>query len=670
MKISVVISTLHRADSLRLTLAALQFQRHRDFEVVVVEGPSEVGWGRIASEQHHWVRRVSCPQANLARSRNLGIAEASGEVVAFLDDDAVPEPRWLTELAAAYEDERVAGAGGIVLDSTGMQPQYGYALCDRLGRPSFHRRPPCSRETLPGADPFPYLQGTNMSFRREPLVAIGGFDEQLVYLYDDADICLRMIDAGALLAQLDCALVQHRCLASPVRRADGLIYDPFAIAQGRAYFALRHGASTIEAERSLLPFAHELREAALSARSDGRFSAAELEHFMSRLDEGLESGRGCALAKSPGHQVLPACSPLGFEPYPRLAQIERPLRLCLLAPARTLEASVNGDRSQPDRLARSLAAQGHEVHLIRRGLAHNVVEFDGAVWTHELEVQDRALAALADEPLALDLYAAAAYYHEVQRLHRYGPVSTVLTSLVVHESLICSLDGRFQTATQLLASPVEVEPDGEPVQVDELAGLLQSVADIGPECARQVAADLLDADSYPFDLIAAIVGAWEAPADRFADVVFRAAFAREPDRHTRAVWEAHIVAGHSRHDLLEDALCSAEARGHGIQPDTLAQFRRRLAAWAPVQLRRAWTLPDRAFVKAAYQWTLGRAPDPEHGAIALRELGSGVSRLDVLARLTESAEARERGMPADMLELVRSELCSSAPRRVEETVGV
>jgi hypothetical protein len=139
----------------------------------------------------------------------------------------------------------------------------------------------------------------------------------------------------------------------------------------------------------------------------------------------------------------------------------------------------------------------------------------------------------------------------------------------------------------------------------------------------------------------------------------RAAFGREPDRHTCAVWQAHISAGHSRHHLLEDVLGSAEARERGVRPDTLARFRRRLAAWAPVQLRRAWALPDRAFVHAAYQWTLGRTHDPEYGAAAMRDLENGGSRLDVLARLTESAEARERGMPAGMLEHLRSELRST-----------
>jgi GT2 family glycosyltransferase len=660
VRISVVISTLHRADSLRLTLEALRFQRHRDFEVIVVEGPSEIGWGRVANEQHRWVRRVSCPEANLARSRNLGIEAASGVVVAFIDDDAVPEPRWLAELAAAYEDERVAGAGGIVFDNTGMRLQYEYALCDRLGRPSFDCRPPLPRATLAGADPFPYLQGTNMSFRRETLVGIGGFDEQLVYLYDDVDICLRMIDAGAHLVPLNGAAVHHRCLASPVRRADGLIYDPFAIVEGGAYFAFRHGRSAAEAERSVLAFAQELRQAALDAQAAGRFSAAELEHFMRRLEKGLESGRECALATDPGRHALPAPHPGGFQPYPRLTRVERPLRLCLLSPAGASGRDVDGEAPATDELARNFAAQGHEVHLLRRTGGRSVVEFDGAVWTHDVEVQDRALAALADAPVELDLYAAAAYYHEVARLHRLVPVDVVVAPLDGRESLICSLDRRFPTRTRLLARPSESDQSGEPVQIDELAGELESVAEFDPALAREAAADLLDGSSYPFDPVAAMVGVWEAPAERFADVVFRAALGREPDQHTRAAWQAHISAGHSRHDLLEGLLCSAEARERGVQPETLARFRRRLAAWAPVQLRRAWALPDRAFTHAAYQWTLGRTPDSEHGAAEMRGLENGGSRLDMLARLTESAEARERGMPVGMLEQLRSELRSTA----------
>jgi hypothetical protein len=90
------------------------------------------------------------------------------------------------------------------------------------------------------------------------------------------------------------------------------------------------------------------------------------------------------------------------------------------------------------------------VHLLRRADGRSVAEFDGAVWTHDVEVQDRALATLADGPLELDLYVAAAYYHEVARLHRLAPVDVVVAPLDGRESLICSLDRRFPTVTGLL----------------------------------------------------------------------------------------------------------------------------------------------------------------------------------------------------------------------------
>ncbi|MDQ1833898.1 glycosyltransferase family 2 protein [Massilia scottii] len=50
------------------------------------------------------IRTARCDVANLSVSRNIGICMAAGDVVAFIDDDAIPEPEWLTELAAAYQE--------------------------------------------------------------------------------------------------------------------------------------------------------------------------------------------------------------------------------------------------------------------------------------------------------------------------------------------------------------------------------------------------------------------------------------------------------------------------------------------------------------------------------------------------------------------------------------
>ncbi|HET9593136.1 MAG TPA: glycosyltransferase [Solirubrobacterales bacterium] len=109
----------------------------------------------------------------LSGARNSGVAEATGEVVAFLDDDAIAAPDWLARLAAAYAEPRVLGAGGTV------RPRWVE------GKPAWF--PPefdwvvgCTHSGMPQRlEPVRNLVGANMSFRRQPLIEVGGFSHEL-----------------------------------------------------------------------------------------------------------------------------------------------------------------------------------------------------------------------------------------------------------------------------------------------------------------------------------------------------------------------------------------------------------------------------------------------------------------------------------------------------------
>ena len=107
MRVSVVIVSRHRPALLRRCLLGLTQQDLPGFEVVVVADPAG-----IAAAQGFAAKTVVYDEPNISAARNLGIAQAAGGIVAFIDDDAVPEPTWLSRLSAPFVDAQVIAATG------------------------------------------------------------------------------------------------------------------------------------------------------------------------------------------------------------------------------------------------------------------------------------------------------------------------------------------------------------------------------------------------------------------------------------------------------------------------------------------------------------------------------------------------------------------------------
>jgi glycosyltransferase involved in cell wall biosynthesis/GT2 family glycosyltransferase len=173
--ISVVICafTPERLPVMEEAIASLRAQTLAPHEVVLVIDH--------APELLEEVRRLwpdlkivaNRERQGLSGARNTGVAEATGEVVAFLDDDAIAAPDWLEHLARAYADPRVLGAGGTVRprwvegEPAWFPAEFDWVVgCTHSGMP---------REL----EPVRNLVGANMSFRRAPLVEVGGFSHDL-----------------------------------------------------------------------------------------------------------------------------------------------------------------------------------------------------------------------------------------------------------------------------------------------------------------------------------------------------------------------------------------------------------------------------------------------------------------------------------------------------------
>ena len=200
---SIVINTLNRGPVLQKALDSFRWLKYAgDFEIVVVNGPSTDNSEEVITSWRPHIRAGKCDVANLSVSRNVGICMAQGDIIAFIDDDAIPEPEWLTQLADAYRDPMVGAVGGLVYNHTGYDFQYKYCLVDRFGNADLSLPGPTPHLSFPKSGRFPHLLGCNSSFRRSALLEIGGFDEEYEYFLDETDVCLRIVDAGYIIAQL------------------------------------------------------------------------------------------------------------------------------------------------------------------------------------------------------------------------------------------------------------------------------------------------------------------------------------------------------------------------------------------------------------------------------------------------------------------------------------
>ena len=324
---------------------------------------------------------------------------ARGDIVAFLDDDAVPEPDWLERLSLPYADPQVGGVGGYIRDHTGVAYQCKVVIADRFGR---------SREVGdlkrarpdppgPGVERYLSLTGTNSSFRRRALLNIGGFDQAYAYFLDETDVCLRLAEAGWRLAVAPDAEVHHAYAPSAQRRADRAPLSLAACARSTAYFAWRNAAprhGALAVAEHLHAYAEGLRRDTIWRRDHGVISSRQADRLLAEIE--AEVVRGVRLAAAGPRKLLSPLQDLkasaaGFAAPPVLRSADDRLKLCLLSqdyPSAADEGSpCGGIGVWTHALANAVAAEGHEVTVVTRA-ADPGVGFeaqDGAgVWVHRI----------------------------------------------------------------------------------------------------------------------------------------------------------------------------------------------------------------------------------------------------------------------------------------------
>jgi glycosyltransferase involved in cell wall biosynthesis len=256
--LSVVVCayTVDRWDDLAASIASVLAQRGPVAELLlVVDHCPELASRADRFSHENGVRVVANRERQgLSGARNTGVAEAHGDVVAFLDDDAAAEPDWSSRLLDGYRDPRVLGVGGLVL------PRWD------TGRPGWF--PPefdwvvgcCYRGMSQQRTPVRNFIGANMSFRRADLLAAGGFRTDLGRVgtrplgCEETELCLRIAarNPGGVLLYEPAAVVRHHV---PEARTHWSYFRARCYAEGLSKAAVARHAGTgpaLASERAYL----------------------------------------------------------------------------------------------------------------------------------------------------------------------------------------------------------------------------------------------------------------------------------------------------------------------------------------------------------------------------------------------------------------------------------
>jgi GT2 family glycosyltransferase/DNA-binding beta-propeller fold protein YncE len=202
-RVSVVVCAYNAADTIEDNLRSLERMTYPDYEIILINDGSKDRTSEIA-RRFSRVRVIDTPNAGLSAARNVGLAEATGEIVAYTDADTRVDPDWLTFLVQPFLTSGVVASGGpnvVPADD----PPIAQCIARAPGGPTHVLLDDRIAEHVPGC---------NMAFRRDALLAIGGFNPIYLRAGDDVDVCWRLQARGWKIGFASAALVWHHHRAS------------------------------------------------------------------------------------------------------------------------------------------------------------------------------------------------------------------------------------------------------------------------------------------------------------------------------------------------------------------------------------------------------------------------------------------------------------------------
>ena len=215
MQVSVIIPTYNHCDYVLQTLESVFAQSFSDYEVIVVNDGSPDNTSHVLAPlvQQGRIRYIEQTNAGQAAARNKGLAQATGEFIAFLDDDDLWPPdklQWQVEFLQGHPDTIVVAGSVQFVDAQGNAMEEEY----------FHQRP-VTFETLFHGSPFASPGQTLI--RAADIKEIGGLNENL-WGVDDYDLWFRLSRRGKIAVANQLSLL-YRVHPTNASKNAGKMFD-------------------------------------------------------------------------------------------------------------------------------------------------------------------------------------------------------------------------------------------------------------------------------------------------------------------------------------------------------------------------------------------------------------------------------------------------------------
>lgn len=458
--VSIVICTYNRADLLARCLDYLQYQTCSNFEVIVINGPSTDNTLEVINQYKNSIKFNQNPAKNLSISRNLGIALATGDIIGFIDDDALPFDHWVETILKTYNSipVRVAAVGG----STYYAGTLEFQACDDAADTFAYGTQNCTAATFLDANKLRITLGTNATFKRADLIAINGFDEQYDYFLDETDVCFRLQRDHHKFIHYQADLYLRHEFAQSGNRLSKHAFNWFSICKNIAYFIIKFNPN-LSADIHLEKIEEHL-DAIYYARIKHAYSHEEIsyeelcKHFES-INKGMQ--QGIADAKNPKKLGSFLTNPDAFKPYNRLfydpIKYSRSLHIVILTEEFGHFTNAGGTGTLYYQLASELLQMGNQVSVVipTKDASLNYIRGNFALYKINLTSH---LPETDNATFMGNMNKAITATRFIQHLHEKQPVDIIDYSLWNTLGLTLRLSPALQKITTVvrLVSPFKV----------------------------------------------------------------------------------------------------------------------------------------------------------------------------------------------------------------------